>query len=369
MSIPLVDLKAQYENIKNEINDSIQDVLEKCHFILGENVRALESEIADYCGARFGIGVASGTDALILSLAALDIGLEDEVITTPFTFIATTEAISKMKAKVVFADIDPQTYNLDPKKIEEKITSKTKAILPVHLYGQTCQMDILMKIAAKYNLYVIEDCAQAIGAECNDKKAGSMGDVGCFSFFPSKNLGCYGDGGMIVTSNEEIANKIKVLRVHGGQKKYHHTVDGYNSRLDEIQAAILRVKLRYLDQWIDKRQLHADYYNKLFKQQNCDGIIMPFEAEYCKHVYYIYTIRTKNREKLQDALKANSISSAIYYPVPLHLQQVYSHLNYTENSFPVSEQCGREVISLPIYPEISAEQIESIVNTINSALA
>jgi dTDP-4-amino-4,6-dideoxygalactose transaminase len=368
MVIPLVDLKAQYNSIKQEINQAINEILESGHFILGENVSHLEEEIAQYCGTKYAVGVASGTDALILSLDALEVKGGDEVITTPFTFIATTEAIRRVGARPVFVDIDLKTYNLDVNQIESKITYRTKAILPVHLYGQACDMDSIMNIAKKYNLHVIEDCAQAIGAEYKGRKVGSIGDVGALSFFPSKNLGAYGDGGMVITNNEEIAKKVRMLRAHGCEKKYYHLIDGYNSRLDELQAAILRVKLHYLNEWNEKRRQNAYYYNKLLNSFDSETIITPFEPNYNKHIYYLYTIRTPHRDILQNTLSSYGISTSVYYPVPLHLQEVYKDMGYKKGDFPIAEQCSKEVLSLPIYPELTKEQIEEIVRKINGCV-
>jgi len=368
MEIPLVDLKTQYNSIKQEINQAIQKVLDSAHFILGENVSKLEEEIAKYCDTKYAVGVASGTDALILSLDALGIGGGDEVITTPFTFIATSEAICRVGAKPVFIDINPRSYNLNISQIESRITDETKAILPVHLYGQSCDMDPIMNIAKKYNLWVVEDCAQAIGAEYKGRKVGSIGDVGALSFFPSKNLGAYGDGGMVVTNNEKVARKLKILRVHGCEKKYYHLIDGYNSRLDELQAAILRVKLRHLNEWTEKRRQNVYYYNELFNSFNPATVTTPFEPDYNKHVYYLYTIRTQHRDILQDTLRSRGISAAVYYPVPLHLQEVYRGMGYKKGDFPVSEQCSKEILSLPIYPELTKEQIEEIVKAIKENL-
>lgn len=366
MHIPLLDLKSQYESIRDEVNQAIQKVLDTSQFIMGEDVRKLEEEIAAYCGTKFAIGVASGTDALLLSLIACGIKEGDGIITTPFTFIATTEAISKIRAKIVFVDIDPKTYNIDPERIKECIENSRKpikAILPVHLYGHPVDLDPIMDIARKYNLRVIEDCAQAIGAEYKGRKVGSIGDVGCFSFFPSKNLGCYGDGGMIVTNDEEIAEKARMLRVHGCKKKYHHLVDGFNSRLDTLQAAILRVKLKYLDRWSQVRRQKAYTFNELFS--HVLNVIPPCEADYSKHTYYAYTIRVNNRDNLQDYFKSQGISTAIYYPVTLHLQEVYANLGYKKGDFPVSEQLSHEVLSLPIYPELTQEQQKFIVDKCN----
>ncbi len=362
-SISLLDLKKQYLSIKPEIKKSIDEVLTKGRFVLGDNVSKFEEEIARYCGTKYAVGVASGTDALELSLAALDIGRGDEVITTPYTFVATTETICKVGARPVFVDIDAKTFNIDPRKIERKINKKTKAIMPVHLYGQSCDMAPIMKLAGKYDLRVIEDTAQSIGAEYKGKKAGSFGDAGTFSFFPSKNLGAYGDGGMIVTKNKKVYDKLRILRSHGCQKKYHHLINGYNSRLDEIQAAILRVKLRYLDKWNDARNINADYYNVLFKDlaKQC---VIPFKPKENKHVFYLYTIKASSRDKLSAYLKAKGISSAIYYPIPLHLQEVYKNLKYKKGSMPVSEKASKDILSLPMYPELTKIEQRRIVTEI-----
>ena len=379
MKVPLLDLKSQYAAIKDEVNQAIQRVLESCQFVLGPDVQALEEEIAAFCATKYAVGVASGTDALTLSLHACGIGEGDEVITTPFTFIATIEAISKVRAKAVFVDIDVSTYNLDAQQIEDKITDKTKAIIPVHLYGQMADMDPILTLAKKYELKVIEDMAQSLGAEYQGRKSGSLGDAGCISFFPSKNLGAYGDGGMVVTNDEEIAERIKVLRVHGCQKKYYHFIDGYNSRLDTLQAAVLRVKLKYLPDWNEQRRRNSYLYNRLFKEANladgCDSppnidffskIVIPYEPENNKHVYYLYTIRAGKRDELQAELKSNGISTAIYYPIPLHLQEVCRPLGYKQGDFPVSEHLSKDIISLPMYPELSSEQIERIVNIVTA---
>jgi dTDP-4-amino-4,6-dideoxygalactose transaminase len=366
-NIPLLDLKAQYNNLKPEIDNAIAKVLNSGQFVLGENVEKLQKEIAEHCGVKYGVGVASGTDALILSLIALGIKEGDEIITTPYTFIATTEAIAKVRAKTVFVDIDPDIYNLDVKQIENKITKKTKLILPVHLYGQSCDMDPILKLTKKYNLRILEDCAQSIGAEYKGKKAGSFGDIGCFSFFPSKNLGAYGDGGMIVTDNKEIAERIRMLRVHGTKERYYHSIDGYNSRLDEIQAAILRVKLKYLDKWTENRRKNAYLYNKLL--QSLNTVKIPYEPEYNKHVYYLYTVKlSEKRDKLQEYLKSNQISTCVYYPLPLHLQEVYKNLGYKKGDFPVSEKCSKEVLSLPLYPELNESDINTVVEKIKEFL-
>lgn len=369
VKIPLVDLVRQYRAIKNEMDEGIKSVLEKGVFILGENVEKLEAEIADYCQAKYAVGVASGSDALELSVRALGIGEGDEVITTPFTFIATAESIWANRAKPIFVDIELDTYNIDPSLIEERITKKTKAILVVHLYGHPCDMDAILKIAEKYNIKIIEDCAQAIGAEFNSKKVGGLGDIGCFSFFPSKNLAGYGDGGMIVTNDREIADKIKMLRVHGSTDKYRHDSEGRNSRLDELQAAILRVKLKYLDRWIDSRRHNAQRYNELFQNAGLDSkLIRPIERRGYKHAYNVYSIRAGEREELRNFLNKQQVSTAIYYPLPLHLQKVYSFLEHKNGDFPNSEKAAKEVLALPIFPELTVEEIEFVVGSFSAFL-
>lgn len=357
--IPFVDLKAQYDSIKDEIDDAIQIVLNNTSFIMGEELKKFEEEFAQFCDVKYAIGVANGSDALILALRACVISEGDEVITVPHTFIATAEAISNVGGKVVFVDIDPRTYTIDVSKIEEKITDKTKAIIPVHLYGQPADMDPIMGLAKKYNLKVIEDAAQAHGAEYKEKKVGSIGDVGCFSFYPGKNLGAYGDAGMTTTNNEEIAEKVKLLRNHGRiSKKYEHNIEGYSSRLDNLQAAILRVKLRHLSKWNESRRRNANKYNELLS--NIDGIITPYEADYAKHVYHLYVIRTEERDKLRDKLKSNGISTGIHYPIPLHLQPAYKYLGYKERDFLITEKASQEILSLPMFADLSNRQIEEI---------
>lgn len=363
MKIKFLDLKAQYDSIKQEIQPAMQAVLDKCDFIMGEDVKKIEEEIAAYCQAKFGIACASGTDALVLALWALDLKPGDEIITTPFTFIATTEAVSKTPAKIVFADIDEKTFNIDPEEAKRKITPRTKAIIPVHLYGHAVDIDPIMELAKKHNLVVLEDCAQAIGAEYKGKRVGSIGDAGCLSFFPSKNLGCYGDGGMVVTNNETLAKKVRVLRVHGCETKYYHLIDGFNSRLDTLQAAVLRIKLKYLAQWNAIRHEKFLHYNELFNTAHTT-IIIPLEQAYARHVGYAYTICVQRRAELMEYLKNNGIPSMIYYPVPLHLQEVYKNLGYKKGDFPVSEKLSDEVLSLPIYPELTDEQQKYIVEKI-----
>jgi len=377
VNIPLLDLKAQYAAIKDEIRTAIDEVLESQYFILGPKVEQLENEIARYCNTKYAVGVASGTDALLLSLMATDIGYGDEVITTSYTFFATAGSISRLGAKPVFVDIDPKTYNINPQLIEEKITDRTKAVIPVHLYGQCADMEPILETARKYNLRVIEDAAQAIGAKYKDRKAGSMGDLGCLSFFPSKNLGGYGDGGMVVTNDEELAGKIRVLRVHGSKPKYYHSMIGCNSRLDALQAAVLSVKLKYLGTWTEKRRKNTEFYNTLFadsglRTSDCGlqtaDIVLPHVADHNYHIYNQYTIRVKERDNLQAHLKTRGIGTALYYPLPLHLQECYAHLGYKEGDLPESEKASRETISIPVYPELTEEQQRYIVKAIQEFL-
>lgn len=360
-SIPILDLKAQYQSIKNEIDAAVLGVMASGHFVLGPNVKALEAELAEYVGCQYGVGLASGTDALRLSLAALDVGPGDEVITTPFTFVATASTISHAGARPMFVDIDPRTFNIVPAQIEAAITGRTKAIVPVHLYGQPAEMDAIMDVARRHNLYVIEDCAQAIGATDDGRHIGSFGDVACFSFYPTKNLGAYGDGGMVTTNNPELAERIEVLRQQGSKTRYYHDVLGFNSRLDEMQAALLRVKLRHLDTWQAKRRRVAARYDELLGNLDVE---IPFIRPGVTHVYHQYTIRVPRRDDLHQFLKDRDIGTMIYYPLPLHLQQLYHDLGYAEDSLPVSEQAAREVISLPIYPELAEEQIRIVAEAI-----
>lgn len=361
--IQMVDLKRQYHSLKKEIDAAISDVLEETRFILGPNVIALEEEVAAYHGLPYAVGVANGTDALLLALRACGIKEGDEIITTPFTFIATAEVIALLKAKPVFVDICSDTYNLDCNQIAGKITAKTKAIIPVHLFGHPADMDTIMEIARKHGLKVIEDCAQAFGAAYKGKKVGSIGDVGCFSFFPSKNLAGYGDGGMVITKSDEIAGQVKMLRNHGSSKRYYHQEVGYNSRLDEIQAAIIRVKLKKIDQFNTARRHNAAAYCELINNKN---ITVPVVASGCEHVYHQFTIRTKKRDVLAEALQKKDIASAVYYPVPLHQQEVFLKLYNCSEKLPQSEKCSQEVLSLPMFPELSQEEIRLIADVINS---
>lgn len=376
MTIPLVNLARQYETIKDKVMASIKRVLESSAFILGEEVKQFEEEFASFCGAKYAIGVSSGSSALHLALIACGVKEGDEVITTPYTFIATTEAISRVGAKIVFVDIDQRDYNIDVSKIEEKITERTKAILPVHLYGHPADMDAILKIAKKYGLKVIEDAAQAHGAVYKsqggsgdllqvERKVGGIGDVGCFSFYPGKNLGAYGDGGMVVTNDGEIAHKVKLLRNHGRREKYEHLIEGYNYRLDTLQAAILRVKLTRLDEWNEVRRSRAKLYNDLLSDTD---IITPLQREYAKHVYHLYVIRTKERDKLGKHLESRGIATGLHYPIPLHLQEAYSHLGYKRGDFPAAERCSREVLSLPIFPELTEQELKRIATVIKKNL-
>ncbi|MBC8123671.1 MAG: DegT/DnrJ/EryC1/StrS family aminotransferase [Gemmatimonadaceae bacterium] len=363
--IPILDLKAQYQALAGPLQEAVQEAMASGHYILGPRVRELEAQIASYCGTTHAIGLNSGTDALYLALRALGIGPGDEVITTPFTFIATTEAIGAVGATPVFVDINPLTFNLDVTQVENKITARTRALLPVHLYGQPCDMEPLMEIARHHSLRVIEDCAQAIGATYRGKRVGTFGDVGCFSFFPSKNLGCFGDGGMAVTSDAEIAGRIEMLRRHGGKRKYHHTELGVNSRLDELQAAILLVKLPHLDAWNAARRTCADYYNRLLDR--VPGVVRPHEAAETGCVYHQYTIRVRDRDRVQAALKEADVASMVYYPVPLHLQPVHHSLAHSMGDFPVAEQMANEVLSLPMFPELSPEQQRTVIGALQVA--
>ena len=362
MNIPLLDLKSQYKSIKPEIQKTINNVLDGCQFILGENVKKFEQEFAKFIGVKYAIGVGNGTDALYLALRTCGVSKNNEVILPVNTFIATAEAITLNGAKPVFVDIDAKTYNIDLQKMEKAITKKTKAIIPVHLYGQPADMSPILKIAKKYKLWIIEDCAQSHGAKYKNKMVGSIGDIGCFSFFPGKNLGAYGDAGIITTNNKNLAQKIYRLRNHGRLEKYKHTTEGINSRLDEIQAAILRVKLRYLKKWNKARQKNAKIYDKFFK--NINDIITPQIVKNSKSVYYFYVIRLKNRKKIQKRLKEKGVSTGIHYPIPLHLQPAYKYLGYKKRDFPRVEKISNEILSLPIYPELTEKQIKFIVNII-----
>ncbi len=367
--IPILDLKVQYDALRDEIVEALLQVMQSGNFVLGPDVKALEREVAEYCGTRYAVGVASGTDALRLSFAALDIGAGDEVITTPFTFIATANTISHSGARPVFVDIDPATYNLDPDAVAAAVTPRTKAIVPVHLYGQPAAMDEILAIAQRYGLHVIEDAAQAIGAEDKGRRAGSMGACGCLSFYPTKNLGAYGDAGMVVTNDADLAEKLDILRRQGGKTKYYHSVLGFNSRLDTMQAAILRVKLRYLDEWQERRREAACRYDGLLagsstSQGQRPPVVTPYVRPDVRHVYHQYTLRAPRRDALADFLKQRGIGTMIYYPLPLHLQSLYAGLGMSEGSLPNTEAAAREVLSLPMYPELAEAQQQEIVDAI-----
>ena len=362
MQVPFGDLKRQYFSIKGEIDGAIHRVLEKGWFILGENVEAFERAFSKYCGAKFGIGVGSGTEALHLALLACGAESGDEVITVPNTAVPTVSAISFANARPVFVDIDPQTYTVDPSKIEEKITARTKVILPVHLYGHPADMDPILGIARKYTLKVVEDVCQAHGSEYKGRKVGSIGDVGCFSFYPSKNLGAYGDGGMVVTNDEALAEKVWLLRNYGQRKRYYHSIKGFNSRLDEIQASILLTKLKYLDEWNRKRRQIADLLNRLIEN---NSVTKPIEKGYAYHIYHLYVIRHPQRDRLKDYLHKKGIQSLIHYPIPIHLQEAYRDLKLGNGTYPVSERCAQEILSLPMYPELENNEVEYIVEVIN----
>jgi dTDP-4-amino-4,6-dideoxygalactose transaminase len=366
MTVPMVDLKIQYEAIQEEINSAVLGVIRSAHFILGPQGKALEEEVAAYHGVKHAVAVASGTDALHLALLAAGIKRGDEVITSPFTFIATAEAVSYIGATPVFTDIDAETFNMDLSKIEAAITKKTKAILPVHLYGQPVDMDGLMQLAKKHGLKVIEDCAQSFGAEYRGKKTGAFGELGCFSFFPSKNLGGYGDGGMVTTDDTKLAERLFSLRNHGSHVRYFHDEIGYNSRLDEIQAAILRIKFKHIDEYNAKRKNNALLYNQYLA---ASGIQTPSEQNGTKHVFHQYTIKVKDRDTVKKKLDDGKItSSMIYYPVPLHLQAAYKDLGMGLGSLPKAEQVALEVLSLPMYPELTEEQIKTVADAVKKAL-
>jgi len=360
MKMNFIDLRLQYSNLKSEMQEAINKVLESSQFILGPDVPALEKEISQFVDTKFAVGTSSGTDSLLLAMMALNIGPGDEVITTPFTFIATAEVVAFLGATPVFVDIDEKTYNIDVSKIEEKITKNTKAIIPVHLYGQSADMDEILDIAKKHNLYVVEDAAQAIGAEYKNKKVCSMGDVGCLSFFPSKNLGAYGDGGMVLTQNEELSIKLRELGNHGQNKKYSHKYIGINGRLDTLQAAIIRVKLKYLANGLEQRIEHAQYYIENLK----DVVMTPYKKDFNKHVYNQFTIRTNKRDALKQHCLDNGIPIAVHYPIPLHLQKAFLYLGYKEESFPVAELASKEVMSLPMFPEMTKEQQDDVIAVI-----
>lgn len=361
--IPMVDLKTQYHALKGEIDKAVLDAIESTQFILGPNVTAFEQETAAYLGAPYAVACASGTDALHLAILAAGIGPGDEVITSPFTFIATAEAICYAGATPVFVDINPQTFNIDPALIEAAITPRTKAIIPVHIFGQPADMPKISSICEKHGLLLIEDCAQSFGAAINGKMTGSLGSLGCFSFFPSKNLGCYGDGGLVTCATAELAEQVKVLRNHGSRVRYHHSVIGYNSRLDDIQAAILRVKLKRIDEFNAGRRRVAQLYSELLK----DVATVPFEDGKGVHVYHQYTLLTDQRDAIMEALSSKQISSAVYYPIPLHKQDVFAE-QFAGVKLPVAEEVSNRCMSLPVYPEMPEESVRLAAKTVKEAL-
>jgi dTDP-4-amino-4,6-dideoxygalactose transaminase len=379
----MVNLKVQYEIMKDEIDRAIKEVLEDGHFILGPSVEKLEKEIASYLGAKYAVGLASGTDALHLALLACGVRKGQDVITTPFTFVSTVETIISVGATPIFVDIDPRTYNIAPEKIEEFIETKTsfnekegilinkengnqiRAILPVHLYGQSADMDHIVSLCSKYNLVLIEDCAQAFGSEYKGRKVGTFGEIGCLSFFPSKNLGCYGDGGMIITDSEDLADKIRILRNHGSKVKYYYLEIGFNSRLDEIQSAILRVKLGKINKFNELRRKNASLYNNYLREAD---LITPYEDGEVKHVYHQYTIRTRYRDRITKCLRDEGIASAVYYPLPLHQQPVFKSLGFNTGDLKNSESASLEVLSLPMYPELTEEEIQRVCKTIKDVI-
>jgi dTDP-4-amino-4,6-dideoxygalactose transaminase len=386
MPVPLLDLKAQYAAIKAEIQEAMERVIESQYFILGPEVQALEEEVSAYSQCKYGIGISSGTDALLVVLMAIGVQPGDEVITVPYSFFATAGCVARLGVKPVFVEVDPYTYNMDPAGLEAAITERTKAIIPVHLFGQMAEMDPIMEVAERHKLYVIEDAAQAIGCEYKGRRAGSIGHFGCFSFFPSKNLGGFGDGGLVTANDPELAAMVKILRGHGAEPKYYHKYIGGNFRLDALQAAVLRVKLRYLDNWSEARQHNADTYRRLFtkagvaiepaavahfqdggddlQQMRPGKIILPTELAGYRHIYNQFVIRCSRRDALMAHLKKHQIGCEIYYPVPLHLQECFAYLGHKPGDFPISETAANETLALPIYPELTKEMQQAVVETI-----
>jgi dTDP-4-amino-4,6-dideoxygalactose transaminase len=367
MKVPFLDLKSQYESIKDEITVAIQQVLEKTAFAGGPFVAQFEKEFAVFCKTQYAIGMGSGTEALWLALLGLGVGPGDEVITVPDTFIATAEAISYCGARPVFVDVEEKTYNMNPAMLEAAITPKTKAIIPVHLFGQMADMEPIMEIAKKHKIFVVEDAAQAHGAEYKGRIAGSIGDAGCFSFYPGKNLGAYGEAGAVVTNNEELDKKVRMLRDHGQAKKYYHGLVGWNARMDGFQGAILSVKLKHLPAWTEARRRNAKRYNEVLGK--IDGVVIPMESSYNKHVYHIYSIRVQDRDSLISALAEKDVHCGIHYPISLHLQEAYHSLGLEKGSFPVSEKVQAEFVSLPMFPELTREQIDYVASEIKTLLA
>lgn len=380
-NVPLLDLKAQFAQIRAEVMPLIEEVCASQRFILGEHVLGLEAELARYCGSAAGVGVSSGTDALLLALMALGVGVGDEILTTPFTFFATAGTIARLGARPVFCDIDPVSFNLSPTAVREFVQRRCSVqngqlingatagrivgVMPVHLYGQSADMDPLMDIAKQHNLKVIEDAAQAIGTEYKGVRVGSIGDIGCFSFFPSKNLGAFGDAGLCTTNDADLAESMRVLRVHGGKPKYFHSLIGGNFRIDELQAAVLRVKLKYLDGWTEARQRNAAFYDAAFAAAGLTGVLeCPRAAKDGRHIFNQYVVRVQKRDALKSFLSERGIGSEIYYPVPLHLQRCFAYLNYATGAFPEAERAAAETLALPIYPELQEQQLRTVVETI-----
>jgi dTDP-4-amino-4,6-dideoxygalactose transaminase len=368
MNVPLLDLQAQYASLRDEVRPAIERVLESQRFVLGEEVRRLESSIADYCQTKYAVGCASGSDALLLAFMALDVKPGDEIITTPFSFFATASAVARLGARPVFVDIDPATYNIDPSQVADAITSRTKAIMPVHLYGQCADMDPLLALGERHGIPVVEDACQAIGATDHGRPAGSMGAIGCFSFYPTKNLGGAGDGGIATTNDEQLAQRMRRLRAHGGITEYQHTEVGINSRLDELQAAVLNVKLSRLDGWSDERAGRAALYTKLLHDADLSfELTTPAVRPDCRHIFHQYVIRVpRHRDALMDHLGKCGVGTKIYYPIPLHLQECFAYLDYKEGAFREAERASAETFALPAYPELSEEQQVYVVDSIRS---
>jgi dTDP-4-amino-4,6-dideoxygalactose transaminase len=364
MNVPLLDLRAQFQTIRGEVMAAVERVFESQHFILGPEVEAFEKDAAEYCQIKHAIGCGSGSDALLLALTALGVGPGDEVVTASFSFFATAGSIARLGARPVFVDISPDDFNVDPNLIERAITPRAKAILPVHLFGQCAEMDAIREVADRHNLPVVEDAAQAIGAGYCERRAGAMGSVGCFSFFPSKNLGGAGEGGLMTTDDDDLAEKLRLLRVHGMRPKYYHKVVGVNSRLDALQAAVLGVKLKYLDRWSDARRRNAEHYDKLFAEAGVEEVTTPAVRPNRRHIFNQYTIRCSRRDELMDFLKRRGVGSEIYYPAPLHLQECFAHLGYKLGDLPATERASRECLSLPIYPELTEEMRQYVVEKI-----
>jgi len=363
VSVPFVDLKQQYTSIKSEVDAAIARVIENTSFILGPEVRAFEAAFAEYIGARACIAVNSGTAALQLALMAAGIGAGDEVIVPSFTFFATAEAVSVLGATPVFVDVDPVSYTVTAAAIERAITPRTRALIPVHLYGQAADLDPILKLAKKHNLHVIEDAAQAHGAEYKRKRVGALGRAGCFSFYPSKNLGAYGEAGAVVTNDEELAKRLRLLRDHGSTSKYAHAIVGYNFRMEEIQAAVLNVKLRHLNDWNDARRARAARYNALLSSA---GLVLPAEMDYARHVYHVYAVQSQNRDELQKRLTAAGVQTGVHYPIPIHLQPAYASLGYKGGELPVTENLAERALSLPMFPELSDEQIGRVAEVLTA---